>query len=144
MATIEYIDPIASMSGRLNKQEKRGAILRQKHYKDPDGRVIAVGTNESYCVRNPRDYKKNPPQGEERRNISIFQEATRLAMLERQDPERLSYWKARFEAQLRRGEPDAPIDPRTNRPRIYRRFHIFVQSAIQRTLKTRHTESDCQ
>ena len=144
MATIEYIDPIASMSGRLNKQEKHGAILRQRHYKDPDGRVIAVGTNESYCVRNPRDYKKNPPQGEERRNISIFQEATRLAMLERQNPERLAYWKARFEAQLRRGEPDAPIDLRTNRPRIYRRFHIFVQSAIQRTLKTRHTESDCQ
>lgn len=29
-------------------------------------------------MRRPRDYKKNPPQGAELRNINIFREANRL------------------------------------------------------------------
>lgn len=135
MATVNYIDPIASISGRLNQKEKRGIVLRQKHYRDANGKVIAVGANESYTIARPRDYTKNPPTGDELRNITLFRQAVCQAAEERKDPKRLAYWKQRFEAQLRRGEPDAPIDPRTRRPRIYHRFHIFVQSAILRTLQ---------
>lgn len=135
MAKIEYIDPIASISGRLSKKDKTGTIQRRKHYRDEQGRVIAEGRNESYCVQNPRDYKKHPPRGEELRNITLFQQAARLAKQEREDPVRLAYWTERFNAQLRHGEPDAPLDPHTGRPRIYHRLHIFIQSALLRQLK---------
>ena len=77
MAKIEYIDPIASISGRLSKKDKTSTIQRRKHYRDEQGRVIAEGRNESYC-RAPRDYKKHPPRGEELRNITLFQQAARL------------------------------------------------------------------
>ena len=135
MAKTTFIDPIASMSGRLNKREKRGAVMRQKHYRDDTGRVVAVGTNETYTVCRPRDYTANPPKGEELRSITLFQQAARMAADERRDPVRLAYWEARFQAQLKHPEPDAPIDPRTHRPRIYTRLHIFILSTILRSLR---------
>lgn len=134
MAEIKYIDPVASMSGRISKKDKSSTVLRKKHYRDERGRIIAEGRNESYC-RAPRDYKKHPPRGEELRNITLFQQAARLAKQEREDPARLAYWTERFNAQLRHGEPDAPLDPVTRRPRIYHRLHIFIQSALLRSLK---------
>ena len=135
MAKTTFIDPIASMSGRLNKREKRGAVMRQKHYRDDTGRVVAVGTNETYTVCRPRDYTANPPKGEELRSITLFQQAARMAADERRDPVRLAYWEARFQAQLKHPEPDAPIDPRTRRPRIYARLHIFIHATILRSLR---------
>ncbi len=136
MATVNYIDPIASISGRLSKKQKRGGILRQKLYRDECGHVVAEGALEAYCVLHPRDYDKNPPKGAELRTITLFQQAALQAAEERRDPERLAYWQERFAAQLRHGDAEAPIDPYTGRPRIYCRFHIFVQSILYQRLKS--------
>ncbi len=136
MATVNYIDPIASISGRLSKKQKRGGILRQKVYRDDRGHVVAEGALEAYCVLHPRDYDKNPPKGAELRTITLFQQAALQAAEERRDPERLAYWQERFAAQLRHGDAEAPIDPYTGRPRIYCRFHIFVQSILYQRLKS--------
>ena len=42
---------------------------------------MGMGSQESYVIVNPRDYKKNPPQGTELRNIKAFAEASRLTTL---------------------------------------------------------------
>ena len=136
MATVHYIDPIASISGRLCKKQKRGGILRRKQYRDDSGRVVAEGALEAYCVLHPRDYDKNPPVGAELRSITLFQQAALQAAEERRDPERLAYWQERFAAQLRRGDSEAPLDKHTGRPRIYHRFHIFVQTILYQRLKS--------
>lgn len=140
MATVNYIDPIASISGRLSKKQKRGGILRQKHYRDDSGRIVSEGALEAYCVLHPRDYDKNPPTGAELRSITLFQQAALQAAEERRDPERLAYWQERFAAQLRHGDAEAPVDKQTGRPRIYYRFHLFVQSIIYQRLKSQSTE----
>ena len=54
--------PFAEVHGTL---VRNGIIHRQKKYKDDNGKVIFEGRQEAYAVRHPRDYKKNPPQGEE-------------------------------------------------------------------------------
>ncbi len=140
MAKVSYIDPIASISGRLNKKQRRSSILRQKLYRDDSGRVVAEGALEAYCVLHPRNYKKNPPKGAELRTITLFRQAALQAAEERRAPERLAYWQERFAAQLHRGDAEAPVDPRTGRPRIYYRFHIFVQSILYQRLKSQTTE----
>lgn len=107
MAKIEYIDPIASILGRLSKKDKTSTIQRRKHYRDEQGRIIAEGRNESYC-REPRDYKKHPPRGEELRNITLFQQAARLAKQEREEPVRLAYGTERFNANSATANPMRP------------------------------------
>lgn len=136
MAKVTYIQPIANISGRLNKKERSGSVQRQKHYRDEHGKVIATGVQESFCYRNPRDYTKNPPKGEEAHNISLFAQAVSIAKAERANPERLAYWTERWHNQLEKGEPEAPINPQTGEHRIYRRLDIFIQTAIQRALQS--------
>lgn len=75
MAILNLQPPFDNITGTL---EKRGIIHRQKHYKDDDGRILFIGKQEAYAVRNPRDYRKNPPQGEELRNINLFRQANSL------------------------------------------------------------------
>ena len=58
MAKTTSIAPIASMSGRINKREKRGAVMRQQHYRDDTGRVVAVDINKTYTVCRPRIYAR--------------------------------------------------------------------------------------
>ena len=75
MAIVNLEVPFSDIHGTL---VRNGIIHRQKQYKDDDGKVIFTGRQEAYAVRTPRDYKKNPPQGEELNNINIFREANRL------------------------------------------------------------------
>lgn len=135
MAQVKYKYPIESLSGRVCRKEHNGTILRRKHYRDADGNIIGEGGDESFCYLNPRDYKKNPPRGEEERNISLFRQAVKLAKIERDNPERLAYWTERWRNQLNQGEAGAPVNPATGQPRSYRRLDIFIQTVIQRELK---------
>lgn len=64
--------PVRDIHGAL---ERKGIINRMKKYRAEDGRIIHEGVQESYAVRNPRDYKKNPPQGAELKHINLFRQA---------------------------------------------------------------------
>lgn len=107
MAQVDYINPINSLSGKLNHKEKRGSIQRKKHYRDENGKIIGEGVNEAYIVMYPRDYDKKPLTEGERFNTSTFQQAILLAKQERENPERLAYWTERWKNQLEKGDPMA-------------------------------------
>ena len=135
MAQIEFEFPVSSYAGRVSKKEKGSPVMRQKCYRDANGRVVAKAAKEAYVVTTPRDYKKHPMKGTELANVNLFRQSVLLAKQERDNPERLAYWTERWQAQLERGEFDAPIDSATRQPKIYRRLDIFIQSVIQRQLK---------
>ena len=164
MAIVNLEVPFAEVHGTLVKQ---GIIHRQKKYKDDNGKVIFEGRQEAYAVRHPRDYKKNPPQGEELRNINIFREANRIttelihldqelkaaqasdnpetaiqAIL--QDPttaakaEQLRIYKSRFKKQVKRPDPQAPIDPHTHKRKQYKTLNTFIRAIIYQDLKAQN------
>ena len=165
MAIVNLEVPFAEVHGTLVKQ---GIIHRQKKYKDDNGKVIFEGRQEAYAVRHHRDYKKNPPQGEELRNINIFREANRLttelirldhelkaaqasynpeAAIQTilQDPTKaaqaltLNDYKSRFKKQVRKPDPHAPIDPNTRKRKQYRTLNTFIRALIYQDLKTQNT-----
>lgn len=75
MARLGLSQPVVEMHGAFTKGG--GIINRQKKYRDDRGRVVHEGVQEAYAIRNPRDFKKNPPQGAERANITCWTEACR-------------------------------------------------------------------
>lgn len=135
MAKVHYIDPIESISGRLNKNRKRSPVQRRKVFRDEHGNVIGYGVDESYIVTRPRDYEKKPPTGAELANITAFQQAATRAKQELADPERRAYWTTRWHAQLKKGEKDAPVSSVTHQPKIYLRLDKFVVSVLYRDIK---------
>lgn len=136
MARTEFINLVDELHGRAAKQDKNGGVFRRKYYRDEKGRIIGKGTKEVYYIVHPRDYDKNPLQGEQLANVSAFSQAVIAGQKERENPERLAYWKERWHKQLEKGETDAPIDPKTGRHRIYRRLDVFIQSVLQREIKS--------
>jgi hypothetical protein len=75
MARVVLAKPVIEIHGAL---EKGGEIInRQKKYRDEHGRVVHEGIQESYAIRHPRDFKKNPPRGAELANITLWTEACR-------------------------------------------------------------------
>ena len=161
MAIVNLEVPFAEVHGTL---VRKGIIHRQKKYKDDNGKVIFEGRQEAYAVRHPRDYKKNPPQGEELRNINIFREANRLttelirlyhdlkaaqlsdnsevaiqAIL--QDSTKaaqaltLNDYKSRFQKQISKPDSHAPIDPNTRKRKQYRTLNTFIRALIYHELK---------
>ena len=73
MAEVKLEHPFAEIHGSI---AKKGIVNRQKKYR-VNGRVIHEGKQESYAIRNPRDWKKNPAQGAELANQIYWQEACR-------------------------------------------------------------------
>ncbi len=135
MARITYLDPIASMTGRLSRKGARQIISRRKIYRDEYGNVLFEGNSESYIVKHPRDFDKKPLTPGERKNVETFQQAYTQFQLEKQNPERMAYWTARYRAQLDKGDPDAPVDKRTGERRIYARLDNFIRAMIQIALR---------
>ena len=72
MARVKLQIPFDEIHGAI---EKHGIISRQKKYRDDSGRVIFEGKQEAYAVRRPRDFKKDPPQGEELKHQNLWKEA---------------------------------------------------------------------
>ena len=72
MATVKLQIPFDEIHGAI---EKHGVINRQKKYRDDNGKVIFEGKQEAYAVRRPRDFKKDPPKGEELKNQNRWKEA---------------------------------------------------------------------
>ena len=134
MTNTEFITPVDSMTGRVTKKDKEGVIFRRKIYRDDTGKIIKKGRKEHFIQVNPRNYKTNPMTLAEQRAVSSFQQAFAQYKIERQDPERMAYWQARFKAQIRKPDPEAPIDKETGKRRIYGRLDTFIRAIIQRQL----------
>ena len=185
MAKVKLQIPFDEIHGAI---EKHGIINRQKKYRDDRGKVIFEGKQEAYAVRCPRDFKKDPPKGEELKNQNRWKEAChRTAQIinagqpksvkgTSQDPdltpeerqalaeyertmktvrhipdyytpeEALQLYndfKARFLNQLpntrgKHPDPQAPIDPRTLRPRRYIQLPSFIRAMIYTQLRTQN------
>ena len=136
--------------------------MRKKKYRADNGAVLSEGSQEAYDVLNPRDYKKHPPKGAELQNIKSFGDASRLTTLiiraskytdeelaAMSAPEReqtLAYrtqyrqFYARFLAQLKTPDPQAPVLPKTDpaynhnstkiQRRQYRTLNTFIRSML--------------
>ena len=79
MATVNLKNPFDAFHGVLTP---KGIINRKKKHRLLNGKIVAEGVQEAYAVKNPRDYEKNPPKGEELRNINAWTEsANRAAQL---------------------------------------------------------------
>lgn len=165
MATTILEHPVREIHGAL---ERKGIINRMKKYRADDGRIIHEGVQESYAVRNPRDYKKNPPKGAELAHINLFRQACLMTkeILDADKPDEtptvsvlpprpkyltkeeaqamLADYRKRYRAQLpstrgTRPDPQAPIDKNTKEPKRYFRLDNFIRSMTYLTLKAQQT-----
>ena len=132
MAQSDLIYPLDSLHGKISKKSK--TVFRRKAVYDENGNVIAQYAQESYVVEHPRDWEKNPPKGAEKQRLDNWTTACQRAKAELRDEALAAQWRQRFEAQLKHGEADAPMDPKTHKPKIYSRFDCFVRAAIFRSL----------
>lgn len=128
MATPTYIALIDGLTGKLNKKDK--TVFRQKHTRDANGAIIASMKPEAYAVQNPRDWKKKPAKGAEKARQERWAEVCARTKTILDDPQQRAQWEERWRAQLKKGEQDAPIDPRTNKPKIYIKFDCYVRAKM--------------
>jgi hypothetical protein len=133
MAKSNLIYPIDTLRGKITKKSK--TVFRRKGAYDENGNLIAQCAQESYVIENPRDWKKNPPRGAEKQRLDNWTLACQRAKVELMNEELAAAWKQRFQAQLKNPEADAPIDPKTRKPKTYIRLDCFVRAAILRSLQ---------
>ena len=133
MAQTDLIYPIDTLHGKITK--KGDIVFRRKRTLDENGNLIALCRQDAYVIQHPRNWKKNPPKGAEKANMDNWRIACQQAKTQLQDDSLRASWQQRFLAQLKQGEPNAPIDPTTGKPKIYTRLICFVRAAIFRTLK---------
>ena len=132
MANYKTIAPVEGITGKLNKKDK--TVFRQKIARDSDGRVICPMQKEVYVVQHPRDWKKKPAKGAEKLKQDRWAEASAKTKQILDDPEQRTLWQERWQTQLKKAEPDAPIDPRTSKRKIYIKFDCYVRAKVWRGL----------
>ena len=106
----------------------------KKVARDNQGRVIAEMKQEVYVVQHPRDWKKKPAEGAEKLKLDRWKEACAKTKQILEDPEQRALWQERWQAQLKKAAPDAPIDPRTSKRKIYIKFDCYVRAKVWRGL----------
>ena len=144
MAKVEYSSGIDLTKGALDS--KHELITRQKHLHAPDGKVTKECDVEVYLQRRKRDYKHNPPQGNELAHLQHFGEAAKrtTALIyaykfpdTASDEQRalLEQYRLRFESQLKGApDPQAPLDKEGKQKRYFR-FDNFIRAMIYQELK---------
>ena len=132
MANYKTIAPVEGITGKLNKKDK--TVFRQKIARDSDGRVICPMQKEVYVVQHPRDWKKKPAEGAEKLKLDRWKEACAKTKQILDDPEQRALWQRRWQAQLKKAEPDALIDRRTGKRKIYIKFDCYVRAKVWREL----------
>ena len=130
MANYKTIAPVEGITGKLNKKDK--TVFRQKIARDSDGRVICSMQKEVYVVQHPRDWKKKPAEGAEKLKLDRWKEACAKTKAILDDPEQRALWQRRWQAQLKKAEPDAPVDRRTGKRKIYIKFDCYVRAKVWR------------
>ena len=143
MASVKFQDPFRDFRGATSKS---GVIHRHKQFRNDRGRVISEAAPEAYVVMNPRDWKKHPATGKELESQNLFKSAAAQTaqILKAAKPdsaptpeelETLRYWQERFDAQLTKPEPDAPIDKNTGNRKSYIRLDAYIRASIYKQLK---------
>ena len=132
MANYKTIAPVEGITGKLNKKDK--TVFRQKIARDSDGSVICPMQKEVYVVQHPRDWKKKPAEGAEKLKLDRWKEACAKTKQILDDPEQRTLWQQRWQAQLKKAEPDAPVDRRTGKRKIYIKFDCYVRAKVWRGL----------
>ena len=132
MANYKTIAPVEGITGKLNKKDN--TVFRQKIARDSDGRVICPMQKEVYVVQHPRDWKKKPAEGAEKLKLDRWKEACAKTKQILDDPEQRALWQQRWQAQLKKADLDAPIDPRTSKRKIYIKFDCYVRAKVWRGL----------
>lgn len=164
MSQIEFYAPVKNMHGEFEKGS--GIVLRQKKYRAPNGAVLKEGVQESYKIVNPRDYKKNPPQGAELANITSFAESKRISSeiinsekitddeLAAMTPEQrehvrelrqqLDNYRKRFYAQFKKPDPEAPLEkkPRPGSMKLLRKQYAKLDNFIQAIIREQSHHSN--
>ena len=144
MAQVFYSPGIELTKGALDS--KHEFITRQKHLHDTNGSLTKECAPEAYLQKRKRNYRYNPPRGNELAHLQHFGEAAKrtTALIyaykfpdTASDEQRalLDQYRRRFEYQLK-GEPDpqAPIN-KEGRQKHYFRFDNFVRAMIYQELK---------
>lgn len=144
MAKVEYSSGIDLTTGALDS--KHELITRQKHLHAPDGKVTKECDVEVYLQKRKRDYKHNPPKGNELAHLQHFGEAAKrtTALIYAykfpdiaSDEQRalLEQYRLRFESQLKGApDPQAPLDKEGKQKRYFR-FDNFIRAMIYQELK---------
>ena len=164
MSQIEFYAPVKNMHGEFEKGSK--IVMRQKKYRAPNGAVLKEGVQESYKIVNPRDYKKNPPQGAELANITSFAESKRISSeiinsekitddeLAAMTPEQrehvrelrqqLDNYRKRFYAQFKKADPEAPLEkkPRPGSMKLLRKQYAKLDNFIQAIIREQSHHSN--
>lgn len=124
---------IESLHGKLGK--KTNIVYRRKSPSVRRRRAIEEGPQEAYVVTNPRDWKKNPPQGAELETINRFREACRLTSEQLNNPDTRAYWEERFRKQLIHSELERPDDPASGYRKVYTQLWAYTRATILRQLQ---------
>ena len=151
MARTVFEHPVRELHGAYTKG---GAISRRKTYRDSQGRVKGMSEPETYKIEHPRDWKKKPATGRELEHQLRFKQACaetyRILLPSKPQayaaahngaaptPDELAtlqMWKNRFDAQLDKPEPDAPIDPKTGKRKQYFRLDAFIRTCLLRQME---------
>ena len=132
MAEVTFIAPVAKINGKLHQKDR--TVFRKKMVRDDEGRIIAEMKQEAYVVKHPRDWKKNPAIGAEKAKLDRWKEACAQTKQILDDLDQRALWQERWQAQLKKAETDAPIDPRTKKRKIYIKFDCYVRSIVWRGL----------
>lgn len=132
MSDYRTIAPVDYATGKLNKKDN--TVFRRKFAHDSNGAVICPMRREMYVIQNPRDWKKNPAKGAEKLKQDRWKEACATTKAILDDLEQRALWQQRWQAQIKKGEPDAPLDPHTGKPKIYIKFDCYVRAKVHRAL----------
>ena len=81
----------------VNGATSPGHIHRVKRFRDPRGRIIGVGVQETYDVTHPRNWKQKPAVGEEKANQQLFKKASEIMDKALSDPKLYDYWHHHFQ-----------------------------------------------
>ena len=144
MAKVEFSAGIDLILGAVDS--KHQLIMRQKHLHDTRGVLTKECDAEVYLQKRKRDYKYNPPVGNELAHLQHFGEAAKrtTALIHAykfpdtasdEERELLNQYRLRFESQLKGApDPQAPFDKEVNQKHYYR-FDNFIRAMIYQELK---------
>lgn len=145
MAKVHYSAGIDYTTGALDS--KHELITRVKHLHDTNGTLTKQCHPEAYLKKNKRDYKNNPPIGDELAHLQHFGEAAKrtTALIyaykfpdTASDEQRalLDQYRRRFESQLKGApDPQAPMN-KEGKQKHYFRFDNFIRAMIYQELKS--------
>ena len=154
MAQVELITPVKNLTCKFGD-----TVMRRKKYRAPNGAVLREGVQESYIIKNPRDFKKNPPKGNEAANMRTFGESSfqaneiiragklteeEIAAMPEEQREhtmelraQLAEFEKRFYAQFKAPDSEAPFEKKLKpgasvlRRKQYVKIDTFIQAILR-------------